>query len=122
MANIFVKIGVGIADVGKWVAATVKDVVGITVKVEKVLSAEKPLEKPFISSLVTVVGDVESLLADAQSAVTAAGMNFAVDSKTYQDFIKLMDDFKSLAPVVEQALAILEGKSTTSAAAASSSR
>ena len=121
MANIFEKIGIGIADVGKWVVTAVKDIVGIAVKVEKVLSAAKPLEKPFIEGLVTVVADVETLLADAQGAVSAAGMNFSADSKTYQDFIKLVDDFKTLAPVVEEALAILEGKTVTSVATANAS-
>jgi hypothetical protein len=119
MANIFKKIGIGIADVGKWVVTAVKDVVGVAVKVERILSAAKPLEQPFIEGLVTVVGDVETLLTDAQGAVTDAGMNFAADSKTYHDFLKLIDDFKTLAPIVEEALAILEGKSVASAASAS---
>jgi len=121
MANIFKKIGIGIADVGKWVATAVKDVIGLAVKVEKVLSAAKPLEKPFIEGLVTVIGDVEKLLSDAQGAVTAAGMNFAADSSTYHDFIKLVDDFRTLAPIVQEALGILEGKSVASAASASAS-
>jgi uncharacterized protein YacL (UPF0231 family) len=117
MANIFKKIGIGLVDVGKWVADAVKDVVSLTTKVEKVLSAGKPLEQPFINGLSTVVGDVETLLTDAEGAVSANGLNFAADSKTYQDFIKLIDDFKNLAPIVEQALQILEGKATTTAAA-----
>lgn len=121
MANIFKKIGIGIADVGKWVATAVKDIVGMAVKVEKLLSAAKPLEKPFIDGLVKVIGDVESLLNDAQGAVTAAGMNFAADSNTYHDFIKLVDDFRTLAPIVEEALAILEGKTVAKAATASAS-
>jgi hypothetical protein len=121
MANIFKKIGIGIADVGKWIAIAVKDVIGLAVKVEKVLSAAKPLEKPFIDGLVTVIGDVEKLLTDAQGAVTAAGMDFAADSSTYHDFIKLVDDFRTLAPIVEDALAILEGKRVTSAASTSAS-
>ena len=118
MANIFQKIGIGIADVSKWLVTAVKDIVGIAVKVEKVLSAAKPLEKPFIDGLVTVVGDVEALLTDAQGAVSAAGLNIAADSKTYQDFVKLVDDFRTLAPVVEEALKILEGKTVTSASTA----
>ena len=122
MANIFKKIGIGIADVGKWVATAVKDIVGIAVKVERVLTAAKPLEKPFIDGLVTVIGDVESLLSDAQGAVTAAGMNFAADSKTYQGFLKLVADFKTLAPIVEEALAILEGKSAAAAASAGAAK
>lgn len=118
MTNIFKKIGIGIADVSKWVVTAVKDVVGLAVKVEKVLTAAKPLEKPFIDGLVTVIGDVETLLTDAQGAVTAAGMNFAADSRTYQDFLKLIDDFKTLAPVVEEALATLEGKAVAAASSA----
>lgn len=118
MGNIFKKIGIGIADVSKWVASAVKDVVGLAVKVEKVLRAAKPLEKPFIDGLVTVVGDVETLLNDAQGAVSDAGMNFAADSKTYHDFIKLIDDFKTLAPIVEEALAALEGKTVAPITAA----
>ena len=120
MANIFKKIGIGIADVGKWVATAVKDVIGLAIKVERVLSAAKPLEKPFIEGLATVIGDVEKLLVDAQGAVTAAGMDFAADSSTYHDFIKLVDDFRTLAPIVEEALAILEGKPVASAAATAS--
>jgi hypothetical protein len=121
MANIFQKIGIGVADVGKWVVTAVKDIVGIAVKVERVLSAAKPLEKPFISGLVTVVSDVEALLTDAQGAISAAGMNFSADSKTYQDFVKLVDDFRTLAPVVEEALAILEGRTIATAAATTAS-
>ena len=120
MANIFKKIGIGIADVGKWVATVVKNVVGLAVKVERILTAGKPLEKPFVDGLVTVVGDVEALLTDAQGAVTAAGMNFAADSKTFHDFIKLIDDFKTLAPIVEDALAILEGQTVATATAGAS--
>lgn len=122
MANIFKKIGIGVADVGKWVATAVKDVVGIAVKVERLLTAAKPLEKPLIDGLVTVIGDVELLLSDAQGAVTTAGMNFAADSQTYHDFLKLVDDFKTLAPIVQEALAILEGKSTAAPAPASATK
>lgn len=116
--NILKKIGIGIEDVSKWVATAVKDVVSLTTKVEKVLNASKPLEQPFITGLATVVGDVEALLADADGAVTASGMNFAADSKTFQDFMKLIDDFKNLAPIVNEAIQILEGKSPAAPAAA----
>ena len=121
MSNIFKKIGIGLADAAKWVATAVKDVVGLASKVEKVLTAAKPLEQPFISGLATVIGDVETLLTDAGSAVTSEGLNIAADTKTYQDFLKLIDDFKTLAPVVEEALAILEGKPATTSATASTS-
>uniref|UniRef100_A0A7V4XUJ5 Uncharacterized protein n=1 Tax=Acidobacterium capsulatum TaxID=33075 RepID=A0A7V4XUJ5_9BACT len=121
MSNVFAKIGIGLADAAKWVATAVKDIVGLAAKVEKVLSAAKPLEKPFIAGLSTVVADVEALLTDASNAVTSEGLNIAADSKTYQDLVKLIDDFKVLAPVVEEALAILEGKPAKTAAATTAS-
>jgi hypothetical protein len=121
MSNIFEKIGVGLADAAKWVATAVKDIVGLAAKVEKVLRAAKPLEKPFITGLSTVVSDVEALLTDASMAVTSEGLNIAADSKTYQDLVKLIDDFKTLAPVVEEALAILEGKPAKTATPAAAS-
>jgi len=117
--NAFQKIGVKIADFGKWFAGAVKSVIGLALRVETILKSEKPLEQPFIQSLSTVVADVESLISASEGAVTADGLNFAADSKVYSDFVTLIDDFKKLAPVVEQAIAILEGKPTTTAPAAS---
>ena len=113
--NIFEKLGVKVADFGKWFAHAITAVVGLAVRVEKILKSEKPLEKPFISGLSTVVGDVEALIAASQGALSADGLNFAADSKVYHGFLTLVNDFKDLAPVVEEALAILEGKSTSSA-------
>jgi hypothetical protein len=108
--NIFQTIGVKVADFAKWFAGAVSTVIGLSVRVEKVLQSEKPLEKPFIAGLSTVVADVEALIADSEGALTAEGLNFAADSKVYTGFVTLVDDFKKLAPVVEQAIAILEGK------------
>ena len=108
--NIFQKLGVKIADFGKWFAGAVKAIVGLAIRVEKILQSEKPLEKPFISGLATVVADVEALIAASEVALSADGLNFAADSKVYSNFVTLIDDFKKLAPVVEQALAILEAK------------
>jgi hypothetical protein len=108
--NIFQKLGVKIADFAKWFAGAVSTVIGLSLRVEKVLQSEKPLEKPFIAGLSTVVADVEALIADSEGALTADGLNFAADSKVYTNFVTLVDDFKKLAPVVEQAIAILEGK------------
>ena len=108
--NVFQKIGVKIADFAKWFASAVSAVIGLSVRVEKVLKSEKPLEKPFIAGLSTVVADVEALIAASQSALTSDGLNFSADSKVYSGFVTLVDDFKKLAPVVEQAIAILEGK------------
>jgi len=115
--NIFQKLGVKIADFGKWFAGEVKTIVGLALRVESILKSEKPLEKPFISGLATLVADVEALIAASEGAVTADGLNFSADSKVYTDFLSLVDDFKKLAPIVEQAIAILEGKPATTPAA-----
>ena len=114
--NVFMRIGVKVADFGKWFATAVQSVVGLAVRVEKLLRAEKPLEQPFISGLSIVVRDVEALIADTQGALSADGLNFAADSKAYSDVVTLIDDFRKLAPVVEQALAILESNQSTAAA------
>ena len=108
--NILQKMGLKVADFARWFASAVSAVVGLAVRVEKILRSEKPLEKPFIAGLSTVVADVEALIATSQSALTAEGLNFSADSKVYSDFVTLIDDFKKLAPVVEEAIAILEGK------------
>ena len=108
--NVFQKLGVKIADFGKWFASAVKSIIGLAVRVEKILKSEKPLEQPFIAGLSTVVADVEALIAASEGALTSDGLNFAADSKVYSDFMTLIDDFRKLAPVVEQAIAILEAK------------
>jgi len=108
--NVFQKLGVKIADFGKWFAGAVKSVIGLALRVEKILKSEKPLEQPFIAGLSTVVADVEALIAASEGAITADGLNFAADSKVYADFMTLIDDFRKLAPVVEQAIALLEAK------------
>ena len=113
MSNIFQKLGIGIADFGKWVATAIKDTVSVAAKVEKILKAEQPLEKPFVSGLSTVVADVEALIAVSSVAVTSNGLNFSADTQVYQQFVTLIADFKKMAPVVEQAISILEGKATT---------
>ena len=108
--NIFQKLGVKIADFGKWFAGEVKTIVGLALRIEHILQSEKPLEQPFIAGLSTVVSDVEALITASQNAITADGLNFAADSKVYADFLALIDDFKKLAPVVEEAIALLEAK------------
>jgi hypothetical protein len=113
MSNIFQKLGVGIADFGKWLATAISDTVHLAEKVEQILKAEKPLEKPFISSLSTVVADVEALISASDSAVTAGGLNFPADSQVYSDFVTLISDFKKLAPVVEEAIDALKGETAT---------
>jgi hypothetical protein len=108
--NIFQKMGLKIADFAKWFAASIAEIVGLALRVESILKSEKPLEKPFIAGLSTVVADVEALIASSQGAVTSDGLNFSADSKVYSSFVTLIDDFRKLAPVVEQAIAILEQK------------
>jgi hypothetical protein len=113
--NIFQKLGIKIADFGKWFAGEVKSIVGLAFRVESILKSAKPLEQPFIAGLSTVVADVEALITASEGAVTADGLNFSADSKVYSDFLALIDDFKKLAPVVQEAIAILENKPTPAA-------
>ncbi|HEX3471329.1 MAG TPA: hypothetical protein VHT28_09100 [Silvibacterium sp.] len=114
MSNIFQKLGIGIADFGKWVATAIKDTVSLASRIEKILKAEQPLEKPFIAGLAAVVADVEALIAVSSTAVSANGLNFSADSQVYQQFVTLIADFKKLAPVVDEAISILEGKPAAS--------
>ena len=106
--NVFKKLGVKVADFGKWLAGAVKTIVGIATRVEAILQSEKPLEQPFIAGLSTIVADLEALIAASEGALSADGLNFAADTRVYQDFLTLIDDFRKFAPVVEQAIAILE--------------
>ncbi len=114
MSNFFQKLGVGISDFGKWLATAVKETASIAARIEKILKAEEPLAKPFVSGLSTVVADVEALIGSSESALTANGLNFSADSQVYQQFVTLIADFKKLAPVVQDAVAILEGKTPAS--------
>ncbi len=109
MSNIFTKLGIGVADFAKWIASAIKDTVSLSQKVQKILAAEKPLGKPFVQGLSVVVADVEALIASSSTAVSASGLNFSADTQTYQRFVTLIADFKKLAPVVEEAVSILEG-------------
>lgn len=110
MNNIFQKFGIGIANFSKWLAEAIMDTVHLAEKIEQILKAEKPLEAPFVSGLSTVIADIEAVIAASATAVTADGLNFPADSKVYSDFLNLIADFKKLAPVVEEAIDILEGK------------
>ena len=113
MSNIFQKLGIGIADFGKWMATAIKDTASVAARVQAILKAEQPLEAPFVAGLSTVVADVESLIASSSSAVGAAGLNFPADSQAYQQFLTLIADFKKLAPIVEEGVNILKGKGGT---------
>jgi hypothetical protein len=110
MSNIFQKLGIGIADFGKWFATAIKDTANLAAKIQAILTAAQPLQKPFVSGLSTVVADVEALIASSSAAVTADGLNFPADSQVYRQFLTLIADFKNLAPVVEQAVTILKAK------------
>jgi len=120
MSNFLKKLGVGVADFGKWLAGAIKDTVSLALKVEKILKAEQPLAKPFVAGLSTVVADVEALIGSSESALSANGLNFSADSQVYKQFVTLIDDFKKLAPVVEEAVEILEGKAPASTSSAAS--
>lgn len=114
MSNIFQKFGITIVDCGKWIADAIKNTVRVAEKVEQILKAEKPLEQPFVSGLSTVIADVEALITASDAAVTADGLNFPADSKIFSDFLTLVDDFKKLAPVVDEAIETLETNSAAS--------
>jgi hypothetical protein len=118
MTNIFKKLGIGIVDFGKWFAGAVADTVNLAAKIEKLLQAEKPLEAPFVAGLAKVVTDVEALIAASTAAVSTDGLNFSADSQAYQQFLTLIADFKTLAPIVTQGIQILEGKTPASTATA----
>jgi len=110
MTNILKRLGIGVADFGKWFAGGVADTVKLSAKIETVLSAAKPLEAPFIAGLASVVTDVKALIAASTAAVSADGLNFPADSKAYQEFLTLLADFRKLAPIVTEAIQLLEGK------------
>ncbi|MFT4113056.1 hypothetical protein [Silvibacterium sp.] len=116
MTNILKKFGIGIADFGKWIAEAITATVHLAEKIESILKAAKPLEQPFVEGLATVVGDVEALIAASGTAVSANGLNFAADTAAYQHFLALVADFRKLAPIVTEALDILEGKPVSTAA------
>jgi hypothetical protein len=116
MTNIFKKLGIGIVDFGKWFAGALQETANLAAKIEKILSAAKPLEAPFIAGLASIVTDVEALIAASSAAVSANGLNFPADSKAYQQFLTLIADFKKMAPIVTEAIQILEGKPATTAA------
>lgn len=108
--NIFKKLGIGIVDFGKWLAGAAEETVQLSLKIEKILRAAKPLEAPFVAGLSGIVADVEALVAASTAAVSADGLNFPADSKAYQQFLTLIADFRQLAPVAAEAIQILEGK------------
>jgi len=110
MSNFFQKLGVGVSDFGKWIAGAVKETVSVATRVEKILKAEEPLAQPFVSGLSTVVADVEALIGSSESALSAKGLSVSADSQLYQQFVTLIADFKKLAPIVQEAVDILEGK------------
>jgi len=112
MANFFQKLGVGVADFGKWIATAVEDTVSVAARIKKILKAEQPLARPFVSGLSTVVADVEALIGSSESAISAKGLNVSADSQVYRQFVTLIADFKKLAPIVQEAVAILEGKTS----------
>jgi hypothetical protein len=115
MSNIFKKLGIGIADFGKWFAGAAQETANLSAKIQKVLSSTRPLEAPFVAGLASVISDVEALLAASTAAVSADGVNFPADSQAYQQFLTLIADFRKLAPVATAAIQALEGKAAPAA-------
>jgi prophage DNA circulation protein len=111
MANFIEKAASGVAEVSKKIVSIIRETLTIAAKVEKVLKAEKPLQPSFIAGVSSVIADVESLAAFVGPAVSSNGLNFAADSKVYEQFIILIDDFRKLTPVVEEAVTLLKAAS-----------
>lgn len=105
--NFFKKAETGLEDAVKWVAVEFSKLSGIAAKVELVLKAEKALAPDFITGVKTIVGDVITLLADANVVFTAKGLNIPADSSAYTAFEKLAADIQAFAPIVEKAIASL---------------
>lgn len=108
--NPFAWIGKKIGLVAVDFALAVAHLFGLAKRLEIILRAEKPLADQLIKGVTLVIGDVETLLAEAQTAFTDGGLNFPVDSAAYQSFLKLLADARALVPIVEDELAALEGK------------
>lgn len=106
MKNVFESLGVGLADVGKWIAGASKEIAGIATKVKAVLQAEKPLEQEFVEGVSEFVADVEAFASVASGAATAQGLNFPADSAAYNALVKVIADAKALVPVVEKAISV----------------
>jgi hypothetical protein len=110
MSNLFQKLGVGVSDFGKWLATAVKDTVSIASRIEKILKAEQPLAKPFVSSLSTVVAErrgADRLLRIRPLRKGSQLLRRLADLPAVRHPHRR---FQKLAPVVEEAVSILEDK------------
>lgn len=99
----FKKIGHAILDIFKWAPSFAQDVV-------TVIEEEEELTPEFKAGLKTLISDSASLVALASTAVTEKGINPTQDLAVVKALEQLVKDFGNFAPVVQSAVAILEGK------------
>lgn len=108
----FEKIGHAILDIFKWAPSFAS-------KVVTVIQEEETLTPEFVAGLKTLIADSASLVALSATAVTEKGINPTQDLAVVTQLEQLVKDFGNFAPVVEQAVAVLEGKGPTTSSAAS---
>jgi hypothetical protein len=100
MANPFTDIEKALVAAGKFITSLAS---GFT----KLFATEKAIAPAVASSIVTLVGDLESLIALSASAVGAEGLNFPADSAAYAQFLKVKADVIASAAVIQQAVEAL---------------
>jgi hypothetical protein len=110
MTNVFQEVGKLVGGAAKALAYGVAHLFGLGRKVEYVLKAQKTLGKPFAETLGATITDLETVLTDGQVAITDGGINIPADAAAYAAFKKLSVDAKKLLPLVEDEIAVIEGK------------
>jgi hypothetical protein len=100
MANPFTDIENALIAAGKFITSLASGI-------GKLFAAEKALAPAVATSIVTLVGDLESLIALSASAVGTDGLNFPADSAAYTQFLKVKADVVASAAVIEQAIQAL---------------
>lgn len=107
--NVGEKIAGGIEKAWHWLVGATKEVLDLATKVKLILQREKQLQPNFIVAVTTVVADVTELTTAAEAAVTADGLNFAIDSEAYKALQKLINDVRTqLVPVVDAGIAAIK--------------
>jgi hypothetical protein len=101
-------IGVAESKLAAWLSEATTAVTGIAAKAAKVFSSEKQTAPEIVAGVQTVFADLEALVAAGETATTGQGVNWTADSAAYNAYLKLVSDFKTLAPAVEAALKDLE--------------
>lgn len=104
---------IDIKKIGTAIKNVIVKIESIGDKVKKILQAEEALEPAFLTGLSTLATNTSTFISVAGTAVTAEGMNFPEDSAAYAALVKLISDFKSFEPTVEQGIKNLLGDTTT---------